>query len=138
MLWTPLHLSDPDAVFHLGDGYKDLRGLGLMYPDIGVYAVGGNCDFHCDMPAFKVADIQGVRIFMTHGHTYKVKNGLHLLTAAARSFDSDIVLFGHTHTEYCEVRQGMTVINPGSIGYSGSYGILTITNGKASYESREL
>ena len=131
-------IVQPDVVFHLGDGYKDLRGLGLMYPDIEVYAVGGNCDFSVDAPSYRVVDIKGVRIFMTHGHVYKVKNGLGLLVNAAKRFDADIVLYGHTHIADVDYRDGMTLINPGSLGYSGSYGVLTIENGEADYESFEL
>jgi predicted phosphodiesterase len=37
-----------------------------------------------------------------------------------------------------EEREGMTVINPGSLGYSGSYGILAVNNGRFSYERRSI
>ena len=137
-LMDAVDIVKPDAVFHLGDGYKDLRGLGLMYPDVEVYAVGGNCDFSVDVPAFRVVDIEGVRIFMAHGHTYKVKYGLYLLKSAAKSYKADIAFYGHTHIANYDDHDGITVINPGSIGYSGSYGVLNINRGNFTFRFFEL
>ncbi|MBQ6539855.1 MAG: metallophosphoesterase [Oscillospiraceae bacterium] len=137
-LMEAVDTEKPDAVIHLGDGYKDLRGLGLMYPDIGVYSVGGNCDFSVELPKYLVFVTHGVKIFMTHGHTYRVKSSLWELIRAAKSQKADVVLYGHTHTADMEEREGMTVINPGSLGYSGSYGILAVNNGRFSYERRSI
>lgn len=129
-----IELVKPDTIFHLGDGANDCRGLGLMYPDISLYQVGGNCDFTMNMEAVRMVKVQGVKILMTHGHVYKVKQGLELLLRTAKKREADVVLYGHTHTAFYEERDGMTVINPGSIGYSGRYGVLIIENGKVSYK----
>lgn len=129
-----VELEKPDALIHLGDGNKDLRGVRLMYPDMEVYAVAGNCDFYSNESDLLVTDIQGVRLFLTHGHMYSVKQTLKYLLSAAADSGARIALYGHTHEEHFEKRKGITVINPGSLGYGGTYGILTIDNGKFSYE----
>ncbi len=41
--------------------------------------------------------------------------------------DTDILLFGHTHVPYTAYDDGMYIMNPGSIGYTGTYGIVDIT-----------
>lgn len=124
----------PDIVFHLGDGANDLRGLGLLYPDITLYQVGGNCDYSSNMELVRQVNMQGVRILMTHGHIFKVKQSIEKLVKEANGRNADVVLYGHTHVSYYEERDGLMIINPGSIGYSGKYGVLTIENGKASFE----
>ncbi len=133
-LMEAIEQEQPDALIHLGDGNRDLRGIRLMYPDLEVYAVAGNCDFYCDESDLLVTDIGGVRIFMTHGHMFGVKQTLSGLVSAAKDHGAKIAMYGHTHKENYETRRGVTVINPGSIGFSGTYGILTVNGGKFSYE----
>lgn len=128
----------PDVLIHLGDGAKDCRGLGLLYPDIELYQVAGNCDYDRAMETARVLSIAGIKIFMTHGHTYNVKQGLEKLLKTASERGTDVVLFGHTHTLFYKECNGMLVINPGSIGFSGKYGVLSIKNGKVDYESKTL
>jgi predicted phosphodiesterase len=75
---------------------------------------------------------------LTHGHEWGVKGGLGALIAHAADVGADIVLFGHTHAPTLQTiavgeQIGKTVLsrpmylfNPGSIGYDGSFGTLTI------------
>ena len=58
---------------------------------------------------------------------------------------ADIVMFGHTHKPYLEQKDGITVLNPGSIsfprqeGRKGSYMIMEIDEGgEPSFEQRYL
>ena len=125
---------NPDVVFHLGDGANDLRGFGLLYPDVTLYQVGGNCDYSSNMELVRQVNLQGIRILMTHGHIFKVKQSIEKLVKEAKGRNADVVLYGHTHTSFFEERDGLMIINPGSIGYSGRYGVLTVDNGKVSYE----
>ena len=75
--------------------------------------------------------VQGARIFYTHGHLYSVKTELGGLLQAARELDANVVLFGHTHQPLCTYREGVHLLNPGSLGYPGeqgrTYGIVDIT-----------
>ncbi|MFR3419646.1 MAG: metallophosphoesterase family protein [Eubacterium sp.] len=41
--------------------------------------------------------------------------------------NADIVLFGHTHNQYTEYLDGLYIMNPGSVGMNGDYGVIDIT-----------
>ena len=136
----------PDAILFAGDGLRDFQYLTLPCP---LYAVTGNNDFICsamrgEIPQAELTlDLDGCRIFLTHGHRQGVKDSpAHLLPYAVAK-QADIAIFGHTHEPYHEYvpageRVGDTVtdhpiwlFNPGSLGdWQGSFGTLEIRNGK--------
>ena len=121
----------PDAVIHLGDHYDDGTAMAEEYPQIRFYQVPGNCDAHrCFIPdpETRLETLGGVRILMTHGHRHHVKQTLIRLLADARASRADAVLFGHTHSAYCQLEEdGLWVLNPGSCGYfGGSAGLLEV------------
>lgn len=125
----------PDAVIHLGDHYDDGTAMAEEYPQIPFYQVPGNCDAHrCFIPdpETRLETLGGVRILMTHGHRHHVKQTLIPLLADARASRADVVLFGHTHSAYCQREEdGLWVLNPGSCGYfGGSAGLLEIREGQ--------
>ena len=122
---------------HLGDYYDDGETLKELYPHIPLHQVPGNCDRYRCPPWVHPRlcyNVCGVRLFMTHGHTYYVKQGIGALLKDARRYEADIVLYGHTHIPCCEQEgDGLWVMNPGSCGYyGGSAGILELTDGKIS------
>ena len=121
----------PDVLIHLGDHLEDARKLGREYPDIPLCAVPGNCDRDCGLLPFRTETLDGVRIFMTHGHLHGVKNGLGMLLSAARLRGADAVLCGHTHLAECRREEdGLLVMNPGTCGYPReTAGLLEIRDG---------
>ena len=127
----------PDAVIHLGDYYDDGSAMAEEYPHISFYQVPGNCDAHRGFipdPETRLETLDGVRILMTHGHRHHVKQTLIRLLADARASRAAIVLFGHTHSAYCQQEEdGLWVLNPGSCGYfGGSAGLLEVRGGEIS------
>ena len=66
---------------------------------------------------------------------YGVKYDLDTLADAASARGAEVALFGHTHRR--ELVRGVgtaaTVFNPGSLRDGGSYGVITIENGKCSF-----
>ena len=100
-----------DAVFHAGDGCRDLRRYEASLPQI--YQVIGNCDF---FPAAGelTFDLFGKRFLLCHGHRYSVKSTMSLLEDRAREVKADCVVFGHTHEVYNEERGGILYLNPGA------------------------
>ena len=135
-------ISPPHAIFFLGDGLRDLDTLRLA--GVPVYSVRGNCDWFSAFdhtPTEQLIRLGGLRILLTHGHLYGVKSGYGALAMHATRQDADIALFGHTHLPYAESipkgtlseaqRHPIELFNPGSIGVEGSFGVLTIQNGKA-------
>lgn len=124
----------PDAVIHLGDYFGDGAAMAEEYPHIPFYQVPGNCDRSHEVfgsPETLVETVCGVRLYMTHGHRQGVKYSLGPLIRDAASANVQAVLFGHTHSAYCEREDNMWVVNPGSCGYfGGSAAIITVYGGR--------
>lgn len=123
----------PDAIIHLGDYYDDGEVLREEYPEISVCQVPGNCDrFRCPARAQEtlIRQVDGVRLYITHGHIHRVKQTLGLLLKDARAANAAAVLYGHTHIPDChQEADGLWVLNPGSCGYAGgSAGLIETKN----------
>jgi len=106
----------PDLIIHLGDHFRDAEAIHMDFPHIPMEAVPGNCDYVPEEDPVKVIEPMGVRIMLTHGHTYRVKYETMPLLNAAFFQGADIVLFGHTHEPMYDLVQGLHVVNPGSAG----------------------
>ena len=68
---------------------------------------------------------------MVHGHRDLIFGQFAMLADRAKSFDCDIVCFGHTHIPFNQTIKGVRVLNPGSIwrnrdGSKPSYMIVTL------------
>lgn len=126
----------PDAVIHLGDHYDDGAAMAEEFPHIRFWQVPGNCDKYrvpFGVPETLVERVCGLKLFMTHGHIHRVKSGLGALIRDARSTGAQAVLFGHTHECYCQLEEGLWVVNPGSCGYGGgTAAVITVADGKIS------
>ena len=124
----------PDAIVHLGDHISDAQKLNQQLPDKVFYMVKGNCDFQANGKNELFLTLEGVKIFLTHGHTYGVKTGLAALIERARQLDADIALYGHTHRPNVRHERGLWLMCPGQMErhdsrHAASYGIVTIENG---------
>ena len=128
----------PDTVIFLGDGLDDAARLGRVFPSAEVLKVKGNCDFFADAPLYICEKFGGVRVYACHGHRHDVKNGLSALVSSAKSCGAQIALFGHTHKALCQTEDGIAVINPGSLGYNGTYAVLNIEDGVYQCEMKSL
>ena len=122
----------PDYVIHLGDYVRDAEQLRYELPMVPIAAVRGNCDYaDLDTQEQKLIEYGGIRVLMVHGHSYGVKNGLLRYYMAAKENQVDVALFGHTHRAYCEEKEGLWLLNPGSCGYGKpTCGIVVIENGQ--------
>ena len=126
-----VELVRPALLLHLGDGWRDAEALARRFPDVPLERVPGNCDFRADERAERVMEIEGKRVLLCHGHTLGVKSGLGTLLRAALERGADAALFGHTHKPLVDIRQGVVLLNPGSIGnrVRPTYGTLTVADG---------
>ena len=134
------------TLIYLGDGLADLFAC-REYDNIIVHAVRGNWDGMLrfspvgeEMPIYRLIDVGGYKVFMTHGHAYSVKHDYDELCREASRLGADVVLFGHTHTptlEYIEkgsvrgVDRNLTLFNPGSLSgmFEGTFGNLSVSEG---------
>lgn len=113
-----IETCSPDMIIHLGDGEGDTDKIKRQFPQIPLKAVRGNCDFNMALPESLLLELNGVRIYMSHGHYHGVKNGLASLLNAAHFSQADFAMYGHTHIAHYAEPGGMRVLNPGSCGLS--------------------
>ena len=118
-----------DLILHAGDYVRDAQELKKRFPDKELIYVRGNCDFRAYAQDDEIVELDGVRIFLTHGHKYAVKyeDSYRTLAAAARAKDCSVAVFGHTHEAYTGENDGVLLLNPGSARFS--YGVIEIENG---------
>ena len=134
------HVKSAEALIFLGDGLADLDAA-MKDSCIPVLSVRGNCDFfaHQHIPLESTVTLEGVRIYLHHGHETGVKHGCVGALARATQMSADVCLFGHTHeahlsyADYHGDSRRICLFNPGSLGRShdgqAHYGILTLKNG---------
>lgn len=95
-----------------------------------IIAVKGNCDSEVDQMVldFSITAPHSVilynrrRLFLTHGHIYNEDN-------LPKLSPGDVLIYGHTHINKVEKKEGILVINLASValpkeGNPNSYGIL--------------
>lgn len=124
----------PNAIIHLGDHFDDGEALHEEFPGIPFYQVPGNCDrYRCrpGQPEILIQPVDGVLLYMTHGHKHSVKSYLGALLRDARASGAKAALYGHTHVADCHREDdGLWVLNPGSCGYyGGSAGLIETESG---------
>ena len=123
----------PDAVLHLGDHLEDAESMESVFSGVDFYHVPGNCDYTAQIPANLEIEVDGVRIFLTHGHLFGVKSGTQRLLLEAQRRGVTLALFGHTHQAFCEEIDGVTLFNPGCCGRftsRPSYGVIETDHGQ--------
>lgn len=130
-----LEIEKPDFLCHMGDveGSEDYI---RVIADCPLAMVSGNNDFWTDLNPEVTFELEGFRIFMTHGHYYYASAGTDRLKSAGHLNGADIVLFGHIHRPVLEMEGNIIVANPGSLTYPRqegrrpSYMILYLEKGK--------
>ena len=125
-------LKGVEIILHAGDvgGSEILDELRLIAP---VHAVFGNTD-PPGMPELneKISiEIGGLRIHVSHGHEV----GSPTPERLAVRYDSDVVVYGHTHRQLVTRLNGQLFVNPGAAGprrfkLPASVGIMTIVDGE--------
>src|SRR5689334_3412375 len=126
-------LKGVEIILHAGDvgGPEILDELKLIAP---VRAVFGNTD-PPGMPGLTSTieiEIDGLRIRVSHGDEV----GSPTPERLAARYDSDVVVYGHSHRQMVTQLNGQLFANPGAAGprrfnLSASVGILTVIERKA-------
>lgn len=105
-----------DRLIHCGD----VEGREIFIEalaDCPCCIVAGNNDFFCDLPREQEITVGGKKALVTHGHYYGVSIDLSGIADEARSRGCEIAFFGHTHKPVVAEKDGVLVINPGSLSY---------------------
>lgn len=108
----------PEAEFiiHCGDvedGDLDI----LSCVKCPVYMVAGNNDYFNALPRELEERLFGHKVFITHGHNYRVSVSPEMIRDEALARDCDIVFYGHTHRPEVSYGAGCISVNPGSLSY---------------------
>lgn len=107
--------EDTAMVLHLGDVLEDVSDMPPLFPDRKFVWVRGNCDVYRDDPLHTCVTVDGVTLFMAHGHSFAVHYGLTALTQEALRRGAQICLYGHTHVPCNRYQNGLYIMNPGSL-----------------------
>lgn len=116
-----------DVVVYLGDGEDDFDSYKDLIRTNNVYAVAGNNDFYSALPTSQIIEVDGIRIYITHGHYEHVKYGNEILLEKAKMYNCSLVLYGHTHVQKYEYIDGVHLFCPGALKYE-EYGVADITD----------
>ena len=103
-----------DQLLHLGDVGNDVDYIEVV-AECPCCFVSGNNDYYSPLPRERLIKLNGVPIFMTHGHNYYVNARKDIVRSAGVQREARIVLFGHTHVPYLEEDDTVLVANPGSL-----------------------
>ena len=120
-----------DLLIHCGDVEGAEHEI-EHYAGCDTVFVSGNNDFFSRLPREAELQIEGYKVWVTHGHNYYVSMNLETLKSEARHRGVDVVMFGHTHRPFLEITDDLVVLNPGSLSYPRQEGR------KASYAIMEI
>lgn len=106
-----------DWFLHAGDYLRDAArmAVSLGVDPSRMRAVAGNCDYPTTKPEELLLEIEGVKIYMTHGHGYGVKGPLQRIHLRAQEVGAQLVIFGHSHVPLLADAGGIVLFNPGSL-----------------------
>ena len=125
-------LGRAELIVHAGDvgTSRILDELRKLAP---VQAVYGNVDDPADPQLSKTLNLQadGVRIHVSHGHEFGSPTPAVLL----KSYDANVIIYGHTHRPLVHREGSRLVVNPGAAGprrfdLQPSVALMTIEGGK--------
>jgi putative phosphoesterase len=140
LMRSAIQTCNPDRAVHLGDLVRDAEEVQRMFPNIPFDIVKGNNDIGSSYPQSKVLEIDGRKLYLSHGDRYAVKFGLERIMWQGRELGVDAVLFGHTHVPHLERIGDMWIMNPGCIGRHtylskrATYGLIEISQDKFCFE----
>ena len=131
--------QDADYFISLGD--TELEQQFLVHNDIVM--IKGNYHHDAGFVFERDMEIEGVKIFLTHGHKYGVQRGLKKLAKFAIQNEYQLVLFGHTHVVDQTKIGPVQFLNPGSCSQPRNtlpptYLIIDITEGKFTWRFQDI
>ena len=114
----------PDGILFAGDGLSD--ALAYREGRSVFYAVAGNCDSAREGAGLEaVFTLQGLTIYLCHGHRWHVKMGTQRLLYRAQEVGAQVAIYGHTHRQKAAYQNGVLLLNPGALE-AGKYAVLKL------------
>ena len=125
--------KDADYKIYLGD-FQMPKEDQIEYSKLFDYVVTGNCDYEGISENTILAEIEGKKILITHGHhfdNFMSKIDFSKLFYTAKEKECELILHGHDHLSVLEEVDEITRFNPGSTTRPfntkiGTYGLINI------------
>ena len=122
-----------DLIIHAGD-IVSIDTLNMLSSAKRCEAVRGNMDFSnlaSQLPVSRVIHEGHWRIGLTHGHIGRGRDTPERAASVFPRGTVDCVVFGHSHVQLHETREGVLMFNPGSPtagrgGFGNSFGLLEL------------
>lgn len=128
-------INSSDYLIFCGDGLGDV--ISMRYDiNVPMICVKGNNDYEMNMADMASVILGETRVLVTHGHRQDVRKGLSSLAAFARMRACGLVFFGHTHSFFDRIVDGVHFVNPGALCL-GSYA-LVLGDGRNFSVKREI
>lgn len=99
---------DGDYYIHCGDSEASKEEMD------GWITVRGNNDWLSDFPDEVILEVEGVRIYVCHGHRFGYFDREAMMLSTLAEKHCQILLSGHTHVPACIEKHGYYMVNPGS------------------------
>lgn len=121
-------------IIHCGDCIEDAKYIEHLFPELIMHKVAGNCDGY-SVGGTLLEFIDGVPIMITHGHKQHVKFSYEEMWIDAIAHEAKLAVFGHTHIAHLERKDGVILLNPGSMslpkdGHLPAFAIIEIKKGE--------
>ena len=128
----------PNSVIFAGDHSEDCIELKYIKEELTYYIVKRNTDINDYItPEIMEIEIEGIKIFLTHGHLFGVKRGYSFIKEEGVKRRCNVVIFGHTRIPYTEIWNEIKFFNPGAME-DGNYGVIDFKDGTYKVERRSL
>jgi len=114
-VWDAAHRAD--AILHAGD-LTDLWVYHALRRFAPTYAVQGNVDppeTASALPGRRLVTLGGLAIGLTHGHLGRGRTTPERALSVFAADPVRVVVFGHSHEPLVERRDGVLLVNPGSV-----------------------
>ncbi|MFH1652906.1 MAG: metallophosphoesterase [Pseudomonadota bacterium] len=129
-------LKGADIVVHAGD-FASLEAYDEFNSLFNLRAVAGNMDSYelkSVLPERLIFEEEGVRVGVIHGWG-SPKQTIENVYSSFIDDDVDLIIFGHTHSTYNDVRGSVLLFNPGSLfdkrfASANSYGEIVVSKGR--------
>jgi len=122
-------LAPADFLIHCGD-ITSVSAWSYFMQHPNFLCVRGNCDWDpslADLKPALTAQVGPLTVGVTHG--WGPRSQVPVKVAEAFGPDYDLVCYGHTHARDWSVIGGVRLVNPGSLGESGSLALVTVADG---------
>ena len=119
-------LGPADVLVHCGD-ITSFSAWSYFLRHDRFLCVRGNCDWDPQLDALEpmlTAQLGPIRLGATHG--WGPRSQVPVKVAQAFGPGYDLVCYGHTHARDWSVVEGVRLLNPGSLGESGSLALVDV------------